>query len=95
MLPAEDRVISELTALLKPVSTNGINEVVMLQALRPQWAGGEAPTRLAGRAVSANHGSERGRSSMAERQLPKLHTRVRFPSPAPTLSQKSEMLRHH
>src|SRR5436305_13249389 len=27
-----------------------------------------------------------GRSSMAERQLPKLHTRVRFPSPAPTLS---------
>src|SRR6266566_4944277 len=26
----------------------------------------------------------RGRSSMAERQLPKLHTRVRFPSPAPT-----------
>src|SRR5690242_13149712 len=27
----------------------------------------------------------RGCSSMAERQLPKLHTRVRFPSPAPTL----------
>src|SRR5262245_49535809 len=27
----------------------------------------------------------RGRSSMVERQLPKLHTRVRFPSPAPTL----------
>jgi hypothetical protein len=26
-----------------------------------------------------------GRSSMAERQLPKLHTRVRFPSPAPTI----------
>ena len=26
---------------------------------------------------------ERGRSSMAERKLPKLHTRVRFPSPAP------------
>src|SRR2546423_9506211 len=26
---------------------------------------------------------QRGRSSMAERQLPKLHTRVRFPSPAP------------
>src|SRR5207249_12257748 len=25
-----------------------------------------------------------GRSSMAERQLPKLHTRVRFPSPAPS-----------
>ena len=24
-----------------------------------------------------------GRSSMAERQLPKLHTWVRFPSPAP------------
>ena len=24
---------------------------------------------------------------MAERQLPKLHTRVRFPSPAPTLSR--------
>jgi hypothetical protein len=28
-----------------------------------------------------------GRSSMAERQLPKLHTRVRFPSPAPAFSQ--------
>src|ERR1700736_2330947 len=26
----------------------------------------------------------RGRSSMVERQLPKLHTRVRFPSPAPS-----------
>src|SRR5882757_11511336 len=30
----------------------------------------------------------RGRSSMAERQLPKLHTRVRFPSPAPSLRQQ-------
>src|SRR5262245_24707702 len=30
--------------------------------------------------------SLRGRSSMVERQLPKLHTRVRFPSPAPALS---------
>ena len=29
--------------------------------------------------------TECGRSSMAERQLPKLHTRVRFPSPAPIL----------
>ena len=28
--------------------------------------------------------ARRGRSSMVERQLPKLHTRVRFPSPAPT-----------
>ena len=27
----------------------------------------------------------RGCSSMVERQLPKLHTRVRFPSPAPAL----------
>src|SRR5450631_282766 len=27
-----------------------------------------------------------GRSSMVERQLPKLHTRVRFPSPAPAFS---------
>src|ERR1700746_2202369 len=27
---------------------------------------------------------ECGRSSMVERQLPKLHTRVRFPSPAPS-----------
>jgi hypothetical protein len=31
---------------------------------------------------------ECGRSSMAERQLPKLHTRVRFPSPAPRCQQK-------
>ena len=29
----------------------------------------------------------RGRSSMVERQLPKLHTRVRFPSPAPILGR--------
>ena len=32
-----------------------------------------------------NQLGERGRSSMVERQLPKLHTRVRFPSPAPRL----------
>src|SRR5260370_21239768 len=43
------------------------------------------PRRLADRTVSANQGCYRGRSSMAERQLPKLHTRVRFPSPAPAL----------
>src|SRR5437660_10290168 len=33
-----------------------------------------------------------GRSSMAERQLPKLHTRVRFPSPAPIISQPSQIV---
>src|SRR4051812_35698442 len=33
--------------------------------------------------------SHRGRSSMAERQLPKLHTRVRFPSPAPDFPMSS------
>jgi hypothetical protein len=36
--------------------------------------------------VSANQDNACGRSSMAERQLPKLHTRVRFPSPAPATS---------
>ena len=43
------------------------------------------PTGLADRPVSATSGDENrigGRSSMVERQLPKLHTRVRFPSPA-------------
>src|ERR1051325_9517610 len=30
-----------------------------------------------------------GRSAMVERQLPKLHTRVRFPSPAPAASPSS------
>jgi hypothetical protein len=30
-----------------------------------------------------------GRSSMVERQLPKLHTRVRFPSPAPKIREHS------
>ena len=30
----------------------------------------------------------RGRSSMAERQLPKLHTRVRFPPPAPVVAHR-------
>ena len=30
-----------------------------------------------------------GRSSMVERKLPKLHTRVRFPSPAPALSLRA------
>src|SRR6266702_4641564 len=49
-----------------------------------------APKRLARGAVSANQDRRRlprirGRSSMVERQLPKLHTRVRFPSPAPNL----------
>ena len=49
-------------------------------------AGGE---RLTYRAVRENHApqtivcsSHRGCSSMVERQLPKLDTRVRFPSPA-------------
>lgn len=32
--------------------------------------------------------SSSGRSSMVERQLPKLHTWVRFPSPAPIFSEK-------
>ena len=35
----------------------------------------------------------RGRSSMVERQLPKLHTRVRFPSPAPNLQASSSVCR--
>ena len=39
----------------------------------------------------------RGRSSMVERQLPKLHTRVRFPSPAPILPLPflRELAYHH
>ena len=36
----------------------------------------------------------RGRSSMVERQLPKLHTRVRFPSPAPIQSGPSKPAEH-
>src|SRR5262245_43287081 len=40
------------------------------------------PGGLHGRARIARH---RGCSSMAERQLPKLDTRVRFPSPAPDI----------
>ena len=36
----------------------------------------------------AYNGGLCGCSSMVERQLPKLHTRVRFPSPAPTDSPK-------
>src|ERR1700704_6779097 len=35
----------------------------------------------------------RGCSSMVERQLPKLHTRVRFPSPAP--ARKPALARRH
>src|SRR5437660_12121316 len=42
--------------------------------LQPAW-------RMARSRLIRRHG--RGRSSMVERQLPKLHTRVRFPSPAP------------
>ena len=34
-----------------------------------------------------------GRSSMVERELPKLYTRVRFPSPAPDLSPCGEVLK--
>jgi hypothetical protein len=33
--------------------------------------------------------TDRGRSSMVERQLPKLHTRVRFPSPAPAFAREA------
>ena len=36
----------------------------------------------------------RGCSSMVERQLPKLHTRVRFPSPAPTFHPNRSRMRH-
>ncbi len=46
-----------------------------------------APTRISTPARDIDPGARirrvRGCSSMAERQLPKLHTRVRFPSPAP------------
>ena len=44
--------------------------------------------RVAGRKLwrRATSPNGRGCSSMVERQLPKLHTRVRFPSPAPILS---------
>ena len=34
-----------------------------------------------------------GRSSMVERKLPKLHTRVRFPSPAPSCFARSALRR--
>ena len=46
--------------------------------------------KLVGRGRPTTHSQQKrrkpaicGRSSMVERQLPKLHTRVRFPSPAP------------
>src|SRR4051794_33825488 len=35
-----------------------------------------------------------GRSSMVERQLPKLHTRVRFPSPAPIFALRNSTTQH-
>ena len=44
----------------------------------------------AGRYVTNHIGC--GCSSMVERQLPKLHTRVQFPSPAPILKQLSKGL---
>jgi hypothetical protein len=46
--------------------------------------------RFQNRPASCYRGTPRGRSSMVERKLPKLHTRVRFPSPAPNrqVSQK-------
>src|ERR1700761_2884812 len=48
---------------------------------RRRLAGPEPAWRMApSRLIKADG---RGRSSMVERQLPKLHTRVRFPSPAP------------
>src|SRR5262249_2705483 len=42
--------------------------------------------RSSAAALALEYRQDCGRSSMAERQLPKLHTRVRFPSPAPRLS---------
>ena len=49
-----------------------------LQAGHPRSFPWQRPRLLWGRP------SRRGRSSMVERKLPKLHTRVRFPSPAPS-----------
>src|SRR5262249_38753169 len=49
-------------------------------AAQPAW-------RIArSRLIKGSANKSRGRSSMVERQLPKLHTRVRFPSPAPSKS---------
>src|SRR6516165_5367113 len=44
---------------------------------------------MSGRAAARMGLAPRGCSSMAERQLPKLIVRVRFPSPAPEISQVS------
>ena len=53
------------------------------QPPRTRHAAGRPQDRCILRAASVPSGA-RGCSSMAERQLPKLHTRVRFPSPAPS-----------
>src|SRR5262252_3746461 len=57
-----------------------------LSALSPPYFASRVGTHFLRRARFAMLVRKRGRSSMVERQLPKLHTRVRFPSPAPMLS---------
>jgi hypothetical protein len=46
----------------------------------------ESPLTIHSRKLSEFSSRKRGCSSMVERQLPKLHTRVRFPSPAPAFA---------
>ena len=65
---------------LGPVPQFGMSQSRARQfACQPAWRA--APSRL-----NQDGKPDRGRSSMVERQLPKLHTRVRFPSPAPGLT---------
>ncbi|CAO5256862.1 hypothetical protein FAGKG844_70030 [Frankia sp. AgKG'84/4] len=63
-----------------PTSTADRRE---LAHARRDGTGHAPPSRRAGHGIRYYAEASRGRSSEAEHELPKLATRVRFPSPAP------------
>src|SRR5690606_18210770 len=64
---------------------NGWESFHVASLPRVRYANGRYPTpaRAAPASNRSRIAADSGCSSMVERQLPKLHTRVRFPSPAP------------
>ena len=69
-------------------SSNGSSRAPSLDFGPDVAVGEQHPRSLSGADVSLMH--HRRCSSMAEHQLPKLNTRVRFPSSAPTNAQVRE-----
>ena len=81
--------------LARPMASAGVRSTCVDQARRSSFCSGRIffariGFRFSGSCSRPDGDLTRGRSSMVERQLPKLHTRVRFPSPAPGSASISE-----